>query len=298
MRMDWHENWFDLRAQLLWTYDGPITQFSRCVYPATPIAAWFIRKGSVTLTFPQEKNRYTAGSWIFPKAEEGFQEFSSDAEILSVRFLAEWPTGQSLFDRSETVVIPEKDGYELVCVGTRLARLVQRKFPGVKFELRRMSGSPSWYFELHRLFNGWMKVYTEIMEKRGFTPCTIATIDDRVREAIHLMEMLPLNHTIRERELADSTGISISQINRLFVRDIGKTPIEYWEEKRVAGARKALMESKQSVKSVAYDLGFSSLPHFSGWIKKKFGVSPKELRASSQNPPSKQTRKVRRPTKR
>lgn len=279
--MNPHENWFDLRAQILWTYDGPVTQFHHCIYSSSPIAAWFIRKGSVTLTFAQEKSRYTAGSWVFPKAEEGMQAFSNDAEILSIRFLAEWPTGQSLFDRSRTIAIPKREGSELLRIGTRLSRLVQRKFPGVKFELRRMSGSPSWYFELHRLFNGWMKAYTDIMEKRGLAPRTMAQIDDRVREIVHFMEMQPLNQAIRERELADRTGISISQINRLFVRDIGKTPAEYWEEKRIASARKALIESKQSIKSVAYDLGFNSLPHFSGWVKKKFGVSPKKLRASS-----------------
>lgn len=277
------QNWGDLRVRLIWAYDGSPTPYARCVIPSSPFAAWFIRKGSVTLTYGQARTVYCEGCWVFPQGREGWQEFKAGSEILSIRFSAEWPNGQPLFDRSRTVTFSESEGGpEMLRIGARLARFVQRKFPGVKSELRWMSGSPGLYFDLLRLFHGWMHAYTDVMERRGFTPIVAGKIDDRVREAVHLMESQSLNAPLRVGDLVAKLGLSISQLNRLFVRDIGKTPAEYWEERRVATARQALQESRLSIKTVAYDLGFSSLPHFSKWVKKKIGKSPRAVRTSMQ----------------
>jgi len=277
------QNWSNLRVRLVWAYDGPPTPYARCIIPSTPFAAWFIRKGGVTLTYGPTQTVYCEGCWVFPPARDGWQEFQAGSEILSIRFSAEWPDGQPLFNRSRAVSFSEGEGYpEILRIGTRLARFVQRKFPGVKFELRWMSGSPGLYFDLLRLFHGWMHAYADAMERHGLTPIVAGKIDDRVREMVHLMEAHSLNAPLRVGDLASTMGLSISQINRLFVRDVGKTPAEYWEERRVATARQALQESRQSIKTVAYDLGFSSLPHFSKWVKKKIGQSPRALRDSMQ----------------
>lgn len=275
------QNWGNLRIGLIWAYDGPPTPYARCAYPASPSKAWFIRKGSVILTFGRTRTVYREGCWVFPQARDGWQEFSPGSEILSIRFSAGWPDGQPLFDCSRTITFSENEGgHEMMRIGTRLARFVQKKFPGVKFELRWMSGSPGLYFDLLRLFHGWMHAYADAMERHGLTPIVAGKIDDRVREAVHLMEEQSLNAPLRVGDLAAKLRLSISQINRLFVRDIGKTPAEYWEDRRVATARQALQESRQSIKAVSYDLGFSSLPHFSKWVKKKIGKSPRAVRNS------------------
>lgn len=278
------ENWDDLRIRLVWAYDGSPTPYSRCLLPANPIAAWFIRKGRVSLTFGRTRSVFQEGCWVFPEAREGWQEFSADSEILSIRFSAEWPSGQPLFDRSKTISFSESEGgHEMLRIGTRLAQFVQKKFPGVKFELRGMSGSPGLYFDLLRLFHGWMHAYSDAMERCGLIPIVMGKIDERVREAVYLIETQSLNAPLRVGHLAVKLGLSISQINRLFVRDLGRTPAEYWEERRIDTARRALQESRRSIKTVGYDLGFSSLPHFSKWVKKKLGKSPTDVRSSMQD---------------
>lgn len=272
-------NWFDFRTQLTWIYDGPPgKKYQKNEYLSQPQAAWLIRKGTVTLTLGGTRERYRAGYWVFPRDKQGYQEFSPDAQILSIRFVAEWPTGEPLFDRSKSYAIPVGQMTEFTRISELLEQHVGREYPGVTIELQRMSGSPRRFFEMQRLLYDWLQAYTAAMERLGLTPHTIARLDDRVREAVHLLEKRALNHPLRERELALLVGLSLSQLNKLFVRNLGKTPTEYWEEKRLSIARLTLLSSNRSIKSIAYDLGFSSLPHFSAWVKKKLGRSPRQFR--------------------
>ncbi|MBN8712197.1 MAG: hypothetical protein BGO12_22755 [Verrucomicrobia bacterium 61-8] len=275
------QNWNDLRLKLVWIYDGPIRRFASGVYPGTPAVAWHLRKGHATLRFGSATQKFGSGTWIFPRGEEGLQTFSDDAIVLSVRFVAEWPTGESLFDRSRTVEMPENPLRKLTRIAERLSGLVGHEFPGVTYELPNMPGSLRRHIEIQRLFFGWMREYIRAMERAGLEARTITRLDSRVRHAIHVMESRSLGQPLRERELAVEAGLSVSHLHKLFVQALNLTPTEYWEKKRIHSARLALLESSQSVKSIAYSLGFKSLPHFSLWVSKRLGKSPREIRKMS-----------------
>lgn len=276
------ENWSQFRLQLLWAYKGAATDYRSCILPATPIAAWLLLKGHVLHTCDGQTTRYDAGSWVFPCGREGWQEFSEDAEILSIRFLAEWPTGESLYDRSRTIAFPATEETELTSIGMRLAKLTQRNFMNVGLGLRRVRSTPQHYFEMQRLLYDWMRLFSRAMERRSLLPNIRASMNERVREAVYLIENLPLNQPFTESELASRISLSVSQLNRLFMQETGMTPYAYWDEKRVIAARTALRDSKKSIKSIAYGLGFGSLPHFSKWIKKKLGYPPRQVRDTAR----------------
>jgi AraC-like DNA-binding protein len=76
-------------------------------------------------------------------------------------------------------------------------------------------------------------------------------------------------------------GLSVSQINRLFLRQFRVSSHGYFERRRQAYAIAALQSSARTVKEVAYELGFSSLPHFSAWAKRRLGHSPRVFRTRS-----------------
>lgn len=274
------QNWNDLRLQLVWAYNGAIPRSARGVYPGYPIAAWYLRRGSVMLQFGSHRRTYGSGCWIFPPAKEGRQEFSEDTLLLSLRFVAEWPTGESLFDRSKTYVFPSGPLQKLTRVGERLASYTERKFPGGLSDLQVMPGSLRSHVEMQRLFFGWILEYIAVMERNGLVAHAITHIDPRVRQAVHLLESRPIGQPLREREFAQQVGLSVSHLHKLFVQTLGITPTGYWERKRVHTAQLALLESSQSAKSIAYTLGFKSLSHFSLWITKRLGKSPREIRRS------------------
>jgi len=275
------DNWRDLRTQLVWAYDGRVSPSSLDMeYNGAQIPAWLIRRGSVTLRFPSGEETISAGHWVFPRAVTGWQVFSSDTEILSVRFVAEWPTGHTLFDRSQTVIVPAANASFLTRAGERLAQLVKKRFAdaGAGLPVTGVPVSPELYFDVERLLYGWLHAYHTTLKSAGLLPRTTSKLDDRIRRAMHFLDLQPLSQPLREKQLAQTIGLSKSQLSRLFLGNIGCTPTDYFEQKRVESARLSIIEGGQSIKSLAFDLGFSSLPHFSSWVRKKLGASPRALR--------------------
>lgn len=273
------QNWRELRTELVWAYDGRVSEGDRRMeYTGIPIPAWYLRRGSGVLEFPGRREIVPQNTWYFPPQESGWQTFSRDAELLSVRFYAEWPTGETLYDQTHGVRIPGEKSGALLRIGERIVRLIRRKFPGVRVALPDEFASPADYFEIERLLFGWLLAYNDAMTSAGQTPRTLGQLDSRVRAVLHELETRSLNQSVREAELAHNVGLSRSQLNRLFVETMGRTPAEYWEMKRLQAAQSAIFESTQSIKAIAYNLGFSSLPHFSAWVRKRLGKSPRELR--------------------
>ncbi len=271
--------WASLRLQLCWAYDTALDAiYKKHAYVPIGQAAWLIRRGQVKLTFRSEQETFGAGYWVFPREEDGWQEFSDDIQLLSIRFHAEWPTGEPLFDRSKTLAIRASELAEFTRISERLARNAAVYFPGVTSELGNRLGSLRQHLAFHRTFSGWLSAYVSAMERLGLIPNELSHMDERVRNAIHELDIQPLNQPFSEHILAKQYGLSLSQFNKLFVRDTKQTPKEYWDQKRIRAARLALMDSSRSIKAIALDMGFHSQSHFSSWSKKVFGKAPRYLR--------------------
>ncbi len=81
-------------------------------------------------------------------------------------------------------------------------------------------------------------------------------------------------------ELIRDTHYSYMQINRLFVRETGKTPGVYFTNAKLEHAAKLLRITDMPVSDIASKVGYVSLSHFDRVFKKMFGISPSEYRAS------------------
>jgi DNA-binding response OmpR family regulator len=79
------------------------------------------------------------------------------------------------------------------------------------------------------------------------------------------------------RRLAEELNISYSHLFPTIKRITGLTPNQYFNEVRFSEARR-LMETREyeSVKSVAYSIGFKDVKYFSKQFKKRFGRNPSE----------------------
>ncbi len=79
--------------------------------------------------------------------------------------------------------------------------------------------------------------------------------------------------------LAAAAGVSSAQLVKLFKRHLGTTPLRYvWETRTRRGAL-LLRETGLTVGEVAFRCGFQTPFHFSRWVKKLYGVSPKDFRS-------------------
>ncbi|NHA06945.1 helix-turn-helix transcriptional regulator [Mucilaginibacter sp. HC2] len=79
-------------------------------------------------------------------------------------------------------------------------------------------------------------------------------------------------------QLARVAGINEYKLKRGFKEMFGTTVFSYLAESRLELAKIDLLEARKSVTEIAFELGYSSVQHFSAAFKKKFNVAPSQLR--------------------
>ncbi len=81
-------------------------------------------------------------------------------------------------------------------------------------------------------------------------------------------------------EMAAAAGVSVTTMYRMFVREIGTSPVKYLTRQRIERAAQLLRESNMNVSMAALRLHFSNPFHFSRVFKRIVGVSPSEHAAA------------------
>jgi AraC-like DNA-binding protein len=79
-------------------------------------------------------------------------------------------------------------------------------------------------------------------------------------------------------ELARLAGLNEFKLKKGFKEMFGQTVFGYLSDYRLADAKAQLQECRKTASELAFELGYSSVQHFSAAFKKKFGVSPTSLK--------------------
>jgi transcriptional regulator GlxA family with amidase domain len=79
-------------------------------------------------------------------------------------------------------------------------------------------------------------------------------------------------------DMPEQVGLSRRQIERLFQRNLGTTPGQYYLSLRLNRARQLLVSTNLSITSVSTACGFSSSSYFSNCFRNEFGMRPQEVR--------------------
>lgn len=276
-------HWNLLRMCLLWAFDSPVVpSIRRYPYCAYPCAAWLLRQGSVTLEFSSASETYGEGTWIFPRETPGRQIFSEDAHLLSIRFYIDWPNGKPLFDRSQSLTFSKDEMPAMTNAAERLvAFFQQRELPDIPCGTSPR-GSLSDFLEIQPLFSNWVKSYYETMVTLGQAPESIGALHQSLRRALSYLNNRSFCTPFHERELVPVCHLSLSQINKLFIQQAKTTPFALWNYRRLNVAQQELSNNRESIKSIAFNLGFSSPETFSRWFHQQTGYAPRIYRALRQ----------------
>ena len=81
-------------------------------------------------------------------------------------------------------------------------------------------------------------------------------------------------------ELSRMSGMSPRYFEMLFAQHMMRSPKEYVLHLKIALAKELLLNEKNSVTSVATELGFADIYHFSRTFKKKTGYTPTQYKQS------------------
>ena len=76
--------------------------------------------------------------------------------------------------------------------------------------------------------------------------------------------------------LARSCGVSVRQLERIFERELASVPEPWLNEQRMVAARR-LLANAESIKQVAYELGYKHPTHFSRDFKECYEMTPREF---------------------
>jgi AraC-like DNA-binding protein len=79
-------------------------------------------------------------------------------------------------------------------------------------------------------------------------------------------------------ELARIIGINEYKLKRGFKEMFGNTVFGYLSDLRLEMAKNELLENRNTASTIASELGYSSVQHFSNAFKKKFGYAPSKLK--------------------
>ncbi|MBT3558794.1 MAG: GlxA family transcriptional regulator [Rhodospirillales bacterium] len=88
-----------------------------------------------------------------------------------------------------------------------------------------------------------------------------------------------LEDPIERDGLALSVGLSVRQVERLFIKYLNTTPARYYMDLRLKRAQMLLSQTAMSILDVSVACGFVSASHFSKSYREKFDHPPRQERA-------------------
>ena len=84
--------------------------------------------------------------------------------------------------------------------------------------------------------------------------------------------------------MAKSVGVTRSHLYRVFMLNVGQSPIDYLTEYRINEACKLLRAGNLSIAEVAISVGFFDQFYFSRVFKRAKGVPPSKYMATQTDP--------------
>ncbi|WP_162703247.1 GlxA family transcriptional regulator [Ensifer sp.] len=104
------------------------------------------------------------------------------------------------------------------------------------------------------------------------------------RQLIDIIERMEenLDEPLKLADLTPSTGLSRRQVERLFKRELGRSPKRYYLQMRLERAHLLLVNASLPIFEIAVACGFSSASHFSRTYRESYGCTPQHTRLQAR----------------
>ncbi len=273
-----YADWCNLSSSLIWAYEGhPLG--ARGTFHTWKLSAWLLTRGRLKIQGAGAAVDVSAGAWVFPPFKQDVREFSQDATVLSISFLLRWPNARSLFELPNALTFEAQRFPNLERSARRILSQVGRSKGESAVDLGSRDMGLQDFSQLEQHFQRWVVCYIEAMLALGVDPVLVHGGDERMLGARAYLDRLPLSEPLILQDAAAKVGLSLSQADRLYVKEYGHSMRRHFDERRFAAAIHQLAATEQPVKAIAFSLGFKDSSSFSHWFFKKQGTYPRAFRA-------------------
>lgn len=107
-------------------------------------------------------------------------------------------------------------------------------------------------------------------------------MDRRIKKVITVLDQQYRDPPSVE-QLSDEVGLSASRLAHLFREQQGKSIQSYVQDRRLTMAAMLVVQTHERISQIAYSVGFGDVSNFNHAFKRKFGMSPRQYRASHEN---------------
>jgi transcriptional regulator GlxA family with amidase domain len=125
------------------------------------------------------------------------------------------------------------------------------------------------------------RIRNEQEEQRGGRLEGLVQLPAKVRQAVLLMQK-HIENPLPLADIARRIALSPRQLERLFMRNTGVTPLRFYMQLRIERARELLLYSDRPIIDVAVSVGFTSTSHFATWYKRIHGTRPSDMRGRAR----------------
>jgi AraC-like DNA-binding protein len=271
-----YRDWLNLSFHLLWCYEQPMAPHPRDVSVYKNNAAWLIRRGWAEVEHNGQVWRATQGQWLIVKPVERLQRWSADAKLLSVAFDAQWPDGTSLISDGLSMVLNAADHPALEQHALPLVRSMKKVLQR-GWDARQHAVDFQGYMRLQAQLSLWLTSLVMALRDAGLKLNVKQNMDERVMQAVRILDGLSYAEPVDVDELAEKVGMSTVHLTRRFKEQLQITPVVYQNRLRIEQAKRRLHMPGVRVKEVAIELGFCHLSHFSRWFKQYAGEPPRRF---------------------
>lgn len=274
-----YEHWRQLNPSILWAYEKcvPANEMERMNQPnaiSHEISAWYIAKGSATITYNNSPLQISAGNWVFPPLGRRSQIFTGPLQIFSITIAANWPDGRPLFSNNLPVTCSESKLNLLKTAKSTISQ-IQAIHPWSSWYLGIDHINLSQASKLASISGQWTDALASKLETLGIQHSPYLATNLTIKNLQKLLTEAPLNQKLKIEEACEILSISRSQLNRLLNQHFQTTFTELSELRRIKNAPQILLQT-QSIKQTANQLGFAHLPNFNRWFQRHFGQNPKQ----------------------
>ncbi len=272
------DDWSRLQCEWLWVYHGavPVCGVWSAAIPV-PAGVFFVERGSGRIRADDQELVVKRGEAFFSAPGLRQHWFAPGTVLLSAAFRAQWPDGRPLF----------RAGLNAVSRAAGLRRATQELFGCVHPRRRQLTyreaikplvlDLAAWT-EREAAFQRWFARWCEAMKRRAVeSEPLMGRRPERMERLVAWLNALPLEQSVPT--LPAELGWGLRRADQMLQQQTGLSLRGYLERRRLEAAREHVLSGQDTLKEIAYALGFRHASHFTTWFRRKVGVSPSAYRA-------------------